>query len=90
MSKKCKKCSEEHIFDQNPFLEELLEWSDSLEGERSMEVAYTLSDLIEDVQLDAKQRKFVWPDAQQVNCSPLRAFSSMVLTSAATRLRSFC
>jgi hypothetical protein len=28
-----------------------------------MEVFDTLSDLIEDVRLDAKQRKFVWPDA---------------------------
>jgi hypothetical protein len=66
MGKKRKQASEQSIFDNNPFLDDLLEWRDSPEGERSMEVFDTLSDLIEDVQVDAKQRKFVWPDGERL------------------------
>jgi hypothetical protein len=64
MGKKRKQASEESVFENNPLLDELVEWRDSPEGERSMEVFDTLSDLMEDVRLDAKQRKFVWPDAE--------------------------
>jgi hypothetical protein len=67
MGKKRKRPSEQSIFENNPFLDELVEWRDSPEGERSMEVFYTLSDLMEDVRLDAKQRKFVWPDAGRLD-----------------------
>jgi hypothetical protein len=67
MGKKRKQASEKSIFENNPFLDELVEWRDSPEGERSMEVFYTLSDLMEDVRLDAKQRKFVWPDVERLD-----------------------
>jgi hypothetical protein len=32
-----------------------------------MEISDALWDLLEDVQLDAKQRKFIWPDAQRLD-----------------------
>jgi hypothetical protein len=40
---------------------------DSPEGVQSMSLADVLSILMEDVQLDAKQRKFIWPDAKKLD-----------------------
>ena len=67
MGKKRKQPSEQSIFDDNPFLDGFFEWMDSPEGERAQEVLDTLLDLMEDVQVDVKQRKFVWSDAGELN-----------------------
>jgi hypothetical protein len=67
MSKQRKKLSENSIFANNPFLEDLLEWRDSPEGKQSMAVSDALWILLEGVQLDAKQRKFIWPDAERLD-----------------------
>jgi hypothetical protein len=64
---KRKQPSEQSIFDDNPFLDGFFEWMDSPEGERAQEVLGTLLDLMEDVQVDVKQRKFVWRDAGALN-----------------------
>jgi hypothetical protein len=56
--------SGDSIFANNPFLEDLLEWRDSPEGQQFAELADALCDLMEDVQLDAAQRRFIWPDAK--------------------------
>ena len=66
MGKKRKQVSEQTIFDDNPFLDGFFEWMDSPEGERATEVLDTLLDLMEGVQVDPKQRRFVWPDAGQL------------------------
>jgi hypothetical protein len=58
---------EDSIFANNPFLDDLLEWRHSPEGQRFAELADALCDLLEDVQLDAKQRKFIWPDGQRLD-----------------------
>jgi hypothetical protein len=58
---------EDNIFANNPFLEDLLEWRHSPEGEQFAELADALCDLMDDVQLDAKQRKFIWPDGQRLD-----------------------
>lgn len=58
--------SDDNIFANNPFLEDLLEWRDSPEGEQFAELADTLCDLMEDVQLDAEQRQFIWPDGERL------------------------
>ena len=58
---------EDNIFANNPFLEDLLEWRHSPEGEQFAELADALCNLMEDVQLDAKQRKFIWPDGQRLD-----------------------
>lgn len=63
MGRKRKQPSEQSVFDDNPFLDGFFEWMDSPEGERAQEVLDTLLDLMEDVQVDPKRRKFVWPDA---------------------------
>ena len=57
MSKQRKQLPEVSIFANNPFLEELLALRDSPEDEQLIEVSDTLWDLLEDVQLDARQRK---------------------------------
>jgi hypothetical protein len=58
---------EDSIFANNPFLDDLLEWRHSPEGQQFAELADALCDLMEDVQLDAKQRKFIWPDGQRLD-----------------------
>ena len=39
----------------------------SREGQQSIEVRDVLWDLLEHVQLDAKQRKLIWPDAERLD-----------------------
>jgi hypothetical protein len=91
MGKKRKQVSEQTIFDDNPFLDGFFEWMDSPEGERATEVLDTLLDLMEGVQVDPKQRRFVWPDAGQLNFSNLSNTSrSSALTSVSRRSRGTC
>jgi hypothetical protein len=54
----------DHIFANNSFLDDLVKWRHSPEGEQFAEPADALCDLMEDVQFAAKQRKFIWPDGQ--------------------------
>ena len=42
-------------------------WPDSPEGELWFEMSDTLEVLLKDVGLDAKERKFVWPDAGRLD-----------------------
>jgi hypothetical protein len=58
---------EDNIFADNPFLDDLLAWRHSPEGEQFAELSDALCDLMEDVQLDARQRKFIWPDGQRLD-----------------------
>ena len=55
---------QKHPLEENPFAEEFLQWMDSPEGQSSIEVSDTLWELMEGVQLDARQRKILWPEAQ--------------------------
>lgn len=59
--------SADSIFANNPFLEDLLEWRDSPEGQQFSEFADALCDLMEDVHLDAAQRRFIWPDGKRLD-----------------------
>ena len=59
--------SEESIFANNPFLEDLLEWRDSPEGQQFSGLADALCDLMEGVHLDAAQRRFIWPDGTRLD-----------------------
>jgi len=58
---------EDSIFANNPFLEDLLEWRDSPEGQQFSELADALCDLMEGVHLDAAQRRFIWPDGTRLD-----------------------
>jgi hypothetical protein len=55
---------QKHPLEENPFAEEFLDWMDSPEGQSSIEVSDVLWELMEDVQLDARQRKIIWPNGQ--------------------------
>jgi hypothetical protein len=72
----------DNIFANNPFLDDLLEWRHSPETEQFAELADALCDLMEDVQLDAKQRKFIRPDQ-----SVQHIHRSTIPTSAVTGSR---
>jgi hypothetical protein len=61
MSKQRKTVPKDNAFENTPLREELLDWSDSPEAEQ------IIWDLMEDVQLDAKHRKFIWPDAERLD-----------------------
>ena len=67
MGKQRREQPQDSIFANNPFLDGLFEWMDSPEGQQSIEVRDVLWNLLEDVQLDAKQRKLIWPDAERLD-----------------------
>jgi hypothetical protein len=58
---------QDSIFANNPFLDGLFEWMDSPEGQQSIEVRDVLWNLLEGVQLDAKQRKLIWPNVERLD-----------------------
>jgi len=47
------------------FLQDLSEWMDSPEGGQYMEVSETLAELLDNVQLDAQHRQFIWPNGKR-------------------------
>jgi len=58
---------EKHPFEDNPFVDGLLDWMGSPEGQLSIEVSDTLWEVMENVQLDARRRELIWPDAQPLS-----------------------
>src|SRR6202166_3026430 len=59
--------SQDSIFVDNPFVDGFLQWMGSREGWQCIEVRDVLWDLLEDVELDAKQRQLIWPDAGRLD-----------------------
>jgi hypothetical protein len=51
-----------HPSDDHSFLEDFSEWMGSPEGDQYREVSETLAELLENIQLDAQHRQFIWPD----------------------------
>jgi len=58
---------QKHPLQHSPFVEGFLDWMGSPEGQSSIEVSTTLWELMENVQLDARGRKIVWPDAERLS-----------------------
>ena len=58
---------EPHPLEDNPFLEGLLEWMASAEGQRSIDALDIVWPQLEDVGVDAKSRKLVWPDGARLS-----------------------
>ena len=67
MSKQRREQSQDRIFVDNPFVDGFLEWMGSREGRQCIEVRDVLWDLLEDAELDAKQRQLIWPDAERLD-----------------------
>ena len=67
MGKQRKEHPEDNVFVNKPFIEEFSDWVDSPAGELWTEICDALENLLKDVQLDAKQRQFIWPDADQLD-----------------------
>ena len=51
----------------NPFVDGLLDWMDSPDGELSLEVMDTVFALLEKVDVDAKARKLIWADGKRLS-----------------------
>jgi hypothetical protein len=67
MGKQRKEHPQDNVFVNEPFIEEFADWADSPEGKLWTEIGDVLDDLLKDVQLDAKQRQFIWPDADRLD-----------------------
>lgn len=58
---------EKHPFEDNPFLQGLLEWMDSPEGQQSTEALEGVYGALEGADVDAKGRQILWPDGQRLS-----------------------
>lgn len=58
---------DQHPFEDNPFLDGLLDYMGSPEGQLSIEVSDTLWELMVNVQLDARRRELIWPEAERLS-----------------------
>jgi hypothetical protein len=58
---------QDHIFADNPFLDDLLAWRHSPEGEEFAAFSDALCDLMENMQLDARHRQLIWPDGERLD-----------------------
>ena len=61
------KRQEKHPFQDNPFVEDFVDWMGSAEGQLSIEVSDTLSMLLEKTDVDAKKRKLIWEDGERLS-----------------------
>lgn len=52
--------------ESNPFVDGLLEWMDSPEGQLSIEATDLVLPILENVQVDAKARKLLWSDGERL------------------------
>ena len=67
MRKQNKQHAVESIFSDNPFVDDFMDWMGSPEGQQPIEIDDTLWEALKNVQLDAKQRKLIWPDTKRLD-----------------------
>jgi|SRR5450631_764020 len=53
--------------ESNPFVDGLVEWMDSPEGQLSIEAMDLVFALLENVQVDAKARQLIWTDGERLS-----------------------
>ena len=58
---------EKHPLEDNPFVEDFLEWMNSPEGELSDEARETVWTLLEKADVDAKNREIIWEDGKRLS-----------------------
>ena len=61
------KRQEKHPFEDNPFVEDFVEWMGSPEGQLSSEVSDAVWMLLEQTDVDAKNRKLIWKDGKRLS-----------------------
>jgi hypothetical protein len=61
------KVREPHPFEDNPFIDGLLDWMASPEGQLSIEAGDIICSMLEHADVDAKKRKIVWEDGQRLS-----------------------
>ncbi len=59
--------SDPHFLESNPFAEELLQWMGSPEGDPSGEIRDVVWQMLEPVNVDATERKLLWPDGNRLS-----------------------
>jgi hypothetical protein len=60
---------QKHPFEDNPFVEDLLEWMHSAEGQLSDQVREAVWPLLDKAGVDAKKRKIIWQDGNGLSIS---------------------
>lgn len=55
------------IFEDNPFIEDFLEWKVSPGGQLAGEVSDLVSATLEHASVDAGRRKIIWPDGKRLS-----------------------
>jgi len=56
-----------HSFEDNPFVDDFLEWMGSSEGERSVDALDRVYAALENADVDARQRKIVWDNGRRLS-----------------------
>jgi hypothetical protein len=57
----------EHPFEDNPFVDDFLEWMGSSEGEHSVDALDRVYAALDNADVDARQRKIVWDDGKRLS-----------------------
>jgi hypothetical protein len=71
----------EHSFEENPFVDDFLEWMGSSERERSVDALDRVYAALENADVDARQRKIVWDDGRRLSIGcPQNAFMPSIQT----------
>lgn len=60
---------DQHPFEDNPFIEDFLDWMNSPEGQLSDAARETVWTLLEQADVDAKHRKIIGEDGQRLSIS---------------------
>ena len=59
--------NEQSIFEGNEFIDGFIDWMDSPSGQLSQEVLNIVWEMLEKADVDAKNRKIIWPDRQRLS-----------------------
>ena len=65
--KKAKRPKQPELPESNPFVDGLVEWMDSPEGQLSIEALDLVFALLENVQVDAKARLLIWTTGERLS-----------------------
>jgi hypothetical protein len=56
---------ENHPFEDKPFVDDFVDWMGSAKGQLSIDVSDVVWTLLEKADVDAKNRKIIWPDGKR-------------------------